>query len=601
MDEISGVGGVTWDLSDLYGSARDPALQRDLATALERSRAFAARYRGTIHVADGPKPEWVAGAVAELESIYEQSDKACVYAQLLHAADARSPEHGALVARTQEQASQVRNGVVFFDLEWLALGEAEARRIIEHPACARHRHYLASARRYRPHVLTEPEEKLLEETANTGRRAFSRLFDELLSAMSFEVEVDGQRQELNESGVLALLYDGKRDVRRNAAAALTHGLKEHRLQFTYVFNVIAQDHAMIDRLRRYPEPMAARNLANEIDGETVTALIEACERNADIVADYYRAKRRMLGLDVLYDYDRYAPVEAAVEQVPWPVAREVVLSAYEDFSPRMREIAELFFEHRWIDAEVREGKRGGAFSSSTVPSVHPYVLVNYLGWPRDVMTVAHELGHGVHQYLSRDRGYLQCDTPLTMAETASIFGELLVFEKLRKQEDDSRAKLALLCEFVEEAFGTVFRQVALTRFEQRLHERRREEGELSSEQIGSIWHEANVAMYADSVTLTEDYRWWWSYIPHFIHSPFYCYAYSFGELLVLALYELYREQGGAFVPKYLELLAAGGSEAPPELLGRLGVDIKRREFWEGGLGVLREMVGEVKRLAEASY
>jgi oligoendopeptidase F len=594
--EISALG-VTWNLSDLYASRHDARLETDLSTALEKATGFAERYRGTINVPGGPTAHLMATALAELESIYEQCDKPPIYAQLVHASDARPPEHGALVARTQEQASQIQNELVFFSLEWLALDDSDARNVADDPACSRYRHYLKSARRYQPHVLSEPEEKLLEETANTGRRAFTRLFDELLSSMRFQVDVDGKRQELNESSVLALLHDSRGDVRQRAAGAFTRGLEHHALPLTYIFNVIAQDHALIDRLRRYSDPMAARNLANEIDADTVTALIEACERNVDIVADYYRVKRRLLGLDVLHDYDRYAPIAADVAKVSWPQACNLVLSAYDEFSPRMREIAQLFFDRRWIDAEVREGKRGGAFSSAAVPSVHPYVLLNYLGWPRDVMTVAHELGHGVHQYLARDRGYLQCEAPLTTAETASIFGELLVFEKLRRQEGDRRARLSLLCEFVEEAFGSVFRQIALTRFEQHLHACRRSEGELSSDKIGAIWQEANAAMYGDSVLLSEGYRWWWSYIPHFIHSPFYCYAYSFGELLVLALYELYREEGETFVPRYLEMLAAGGSEAPPELLRRLGVDIRQREFWERGLGVLRAMVQEIQALA----
>jgi oligoendopeptidase F len=414
--------------------------------------------------------------------------------------------------------------------------------------------------------------------------------------MTFEVEVGGVPQTLNESGVLALLHDDRRDVRQRAARALTDGLRQQSLPLTFIFNVIAQDHAQIDRVRGFPTPMAARHLANEIEPVTVDALMTACEASADIVADYYRLKRRLLGFDALYDYDRYAPIGGESEPMAWPAARDLVLDAYGDFAPRMRDIAAEFFTGRWIDAEAREGKRGGAFSSSAVTSAHPYILLSYLGHPRDVQTLAHELGHGVHQYLARERGYLQADTALTMAETASVFGELLVFERLRRQERTPRARLALLCAFIEEAFGTVFRQIALTRFEQHLHAVRRGEGELSSERIGTIWHEVNAALYRDSVVLTDDYRWWWAYIPHFIHSPFYCYAYGFGELLVLALYELYRERGAAFVPQYLELLAAGGSESPATLLGRLGVDIRQPAFWERGLGVLRGLVAEAQQL-----
>jgi oligoendopeptidase F len=592
-----GVTGVVWNLRDLYAGPGDPALARDLDEALARATAFGERYRGTIDVAGGPAPARVAAAVAEVESIVEQADKSAVYAGLLHAADSRPPEHGALVAMTQERGSAIRNQLLFFDLEWLALDEALARHIIDDPACARYRHHLDSMRRYRPHTLSEPEERLLEETANTGRRSYHRLFDEVLSAMTFEVEVDGVRQTVNESGVLSLLHDPRREVRQRAARALTDGLRGQSLLLTFIFNVIAQDHALIDRVRRYPDPMASRHLANEIDAATVDALMTACEANTDIVVDYYRLKRRLLGLDVLYDYDRLAPITAAADLMPWPAARDLVLDAYGDFSPRMREIAEQFFIGRWIDAEVRAGKRGGAFSSSAVPSAHPYILLSYLGHARDVQTLAHELGHGVHQFLARQRGYLQADTALTMAETASVFGEMLVFDRLRRQEQSPQARLALLCAFIEEAVGTVFRQIALTRFEQRLHDVRRAEGALSSERMGVIWHEVNAVLYGDSVVLSDDYRWWWAYIPHFIHSPFYCYAYGFGELLVLALYELYRERGPDFVPEYLDLLAAGGSGSPASLLARLGVDIQQPSFWQRGIGVLRGLVAEVETLA----
>jgi oligoendopeptidase F len=589
--------GVAWNLGDLYASPQDPQLQSDMTAALQRAKAFAEKYRGKINVAGGPMAELVASAVAELESIFEQADKPAIYAGLLHAADARPPEHGALVAKTQEQGSEIRNELLFFELEWIALEDAAAKAIIEHPACQRYRHYLSSMRRYKPHTLSEPEEKLLEETANTGRRAFNRLFDEMLSAMSFEVEIDGTVECMNESGVLALLHDSRREVRRSGAKALTEKLRETSLPLTFIFNNTAQDHALNDRLRRFPDPMASRHLANEIEPETVRALMEACDANRGIVADYYRLKSHLLGIGELYDYDRYAPIGADAAKMSWDEARRLVLESYGEFSPRMRDIAGRFFEERWIDAEVRDGKRGGAFSASTVPSAHPYVLLSYLGSPRDVMTIAHELGHGVHQYLAGDRGYLQSNTALTMAETASVFGEALVFERLRSRESNPRTALALLCGFLEEALATVFRQVTLTRFEQQLHHVRRSEGELSSDRMCEIWLEVNRAMYGDAVVLTDDYRWWWAYIPHFIHTPFYCYAYSFGELLVLALYELYRERGPSFVPEYLDLLAAGGSEAPSDLLARLGINLRDTAFWGRGLGVLKRLLADAERLA----
>jgi len=589
--------GVTWDLSDLYQGPEDASIRADLDAARARAADFAARYRGTIHTPGGPAPEHVAAAMREYEEIVELASRPSIYAHLLHAADVRPPAHGALVAMTQERSTEISTTLLFFQLEWLALADEEARPAIESPACARFRHYLASARRYKPHTLSEAEERILEEKANTGSRAMARLFDELTSSLVFEVEVDGERRSLNESGVLALLYEPRREVRRAAAASLTTGLRANRLVITSIFNTLVLDHAVDDRLRCFSDPMQSRHLANEIRGEVVESLMQACDAASGMVADYYRLKRRLLGLDRLYDYDRYAPLASTEAQMSWDESRALVLDAYGDFSAEMADVARLFFERRWIDAEARDGKRGGAFSASTLPSVHPYVLCNFLGRPRDVMTVAHELGHGVHQYLSRPHGLLQQDTPLTLAETASVFGEMLVFDRLRRQETDPRRRLALLCEKIEDSFATVFRQIALTRFEQALHRARREEGELAAERIGELWRSANAAMYGDSVTLTDDYGWWWAYIHHFIHSPFYCYAYGFGELLVLALYDLYQREGRAFVPRYLELLSAGGSAAPEELLARVGIDIQEAGFWQRGLGLLRGLVDEAQSLA----
>lgn len=589
--------GISWDLADLYSGPDDPRINADLDGALAAAQDFAATYRGTINIDGGPAPALIVQAVADMESILERIGRATAFAHLLHAADVTPPAHGALVAMTQDQASAVRQELLFFELEWLALDAAAAQRVIGDPVCAHYRHFLSSLRRYRPHVLSEPEEKILEDKANTGARAFGRLFDEVLSSLTFEVETDGTLRRLNESGVLTLLYDHRRDIRRAAAAALTRGLEANQLLLGFILNTLVHDHAVDDRLRAYPDPMASRHLANEISADTVETLMQACEARHDLVHRYYRLKSRLLDLKPLRDYDRYAPIAADTTTIPWSRCRETVLAAYGAFSPRARDIATEFFTRRWIDAAPRDGKRGGAFSASTVPSVHPYVLVNYTGRRHDVMTVAHELGHGVHQYLSRPRGYLQADTPLTMAETASVFGEMLVFEHLLRQITEPKDRLALLCTKIEDTIATVFRQVALTRFEQRLHSERRVRGELSREQICAAWQDINAALYGDSVSLTDDYRWWWAYIPHFVHTPFYCYAYGFGELLVLALYELYRREGAVFVPKYLDLLAAGGSDTPENLLRPLGIDIAAANFWALGLEPLEHMIAEAERLA----
>jgi len=588
--------GVRWDLGDLYAGPDDPALARDLDRSLEGARAFAARYRGRIAGLDAAG---LAQAVDALEALDEPAARVRAYAGLLFAADTSNPRHGALLQHVQERASAIRNEVLFFELEWVAVQEDAAARLLADPALARRRHFLESARRWRPHVLSESEERLLEESANTGRRAFSRLFDEIMAGMRFRVEHDGVSEELGEEEVLSRLHLPDRDARKAAAVGLTAGLRENARTLGFVFNTLLQDKAVQDRLRRFDSPMQDRHLANEIDADSVAALLTACERRFDLVARYYRLKAGLLGLERLEDHDRYAPIPGEAGERSFADARDIVLRAYEDFSPELSRVAGEFFERRWIDAELRPGKRGGAFSASTVPAVHPYVLLNYTGNLRDVMTLAHELGHGVHQSLAREQGLFEMDTPLTTAETASVFGEMLVFRRLLREEKDPKVRLALTCGKLEDAFATVFRQVVMTRFEERAHAARRSEGELPLERVNQLWLESNRPMFGDSVALGDDYGWWWLYIPHFVHSPFYCYAYAFGELLVLALLRRHDEEGDAFVPRYLDLLRAGGSDSPPALLRRVGLDITDPAFWEGGLAILEELVGEAERLAAA--
>ncbi|MEN8159743.1 MAG: M3 family oligoendopeptidase [Myxococcota bacterium] len=594
-DSAAGLAaGVRWNLDDLYPDPAEPAIERDLDAAEKAAQAFAECYRGRVASLDAAS---LAEAVDALEALLEPPARASAYASLRFAADTSAAANGALLQRTQERGSAVQNAVVFFQLEWVALDDAIARRLLDDPALARRRHLLEAMRRYRPHVLSEPEEKLLEELANTGERAWGRLFDEILGAATFRVEGADGTQEMSEEEVLSLLYEPDRERRRAAAAALTGGLQEHARILAFVFNTLVQNKASEDRLRRYPDPMAERHLSNEIEPESVAALLAASERAHPTVQRYYRLKRRLLGLDELVDYDRYAPVGEALGQVPWADARRIVLDAYRDFSPEMATIAGRFFDERWIDAELRPGKRGGAFSASTVPNVHPYVMLNYTGTQREVMTLAHELGHGVHQWLSREQGLFENDTPLTLAETASVFGEMLVFRRLLREESDPKTRLALVCGKIEDSFATVFRQVVMTRFEEKLHAARRSEGELPIERVSALWMEANQPMHGDAVRLRDDYAWWWLYIPHFVHSPFYCYAYAFGELLVLALLARYDEEGEAFVPRYLDLLRAGGSDTPAALLTHLDLDVTDPAFWDGGLSVLERMVDEAEQLA----
>jgi len=595
--QTSSADGVSWNLQDLYGGVDDPEITRDLDEALRRARAFESNYRGKIDVAGGPAPELLHNALAELEDLSEQMDKPAVYAALIHAAKTDDPRHGALLSRTREARTAINKHLIFFDLEWVKVADDVVAQLLEVPILAKYRHYLDHKRVWRPHYLSEPEEKILDEKTVTGRAAFVRLFDETMAAMQFPFEHGGKTETLSMQQINTKLYDADRSARQAAAAGWTQGLKENARLLTFIFNNLVLDHHADCNLRKYPHPMASRHLANEISDAMVDALMTATERHHATVQRYYRLKARLLGIEELYDYDRYAPLFADLPACDWGVARRIIQESYSAFSPRAGEIIREFFEKNWIDAELRPGKRSGAFSSSAVPRVHPYILMNYTDKIRDVMTLAHELGHGLHQYVARPVGYLQCDTPLTTAETASVFGEMLTFQRLLQMYPEPRIQLAMLCSKIEDSFATAFRQVVLTRFEQSLHQARRERGELTTEQINDLWMQVNRPMHGDAVRLSDNYRWWWMYIGHFIHVPFYCYAYAFGELLVLALVQKFKQEGTAFVPKYLELLQAGGSDKPQALLSKLGVDITDPRFWELGLRLLGDMVSEAEELA----
>jgi oligoendopeptidase F len=593
----SSANGVTWNLNDLYPSVDSPALTLDLDAAHSRARAFEAAYRGRIE--PGPDARLLVAALTELEGLYEQMDRPAVYAGLLHAAKTDDPRRGALLAQTRERRTAINKHLIFFDLEWIQVPDAKAAALCADPALSRYRHFLEQKRAWKPHYLSEPEEKVIEEKTVTGRAAFVRLFDETVAGLTFPFEHAGRVEKIPLQQINAKLYDADRSARRAAAEGLTRGLQDNARLLTFLFNTLVLDHRTDCTMRQFADPMSPRHLANEISPAVVEALMTATERHHGTVQRYYRLKGKLLGIEPLADYDRYAPLFSDQPTCDWPTARRIVQESYEAFSPDAGAVIRQFFEKNWVDAELRPGKRSGAFSSSAVPSAHPYILMNFTDRLRDVMTLAHELGHGLHQYLARPIGYLQCDTPLTTAETASVFGEMLTFQRLQQVFPDARTRLALLCSKIEDGFATVFRQVVLTRFEQTLHEARQSRGELTTEHINELWLAANRPMHGDVVQLTPGYGWWWMYIGHFIHVPFYCYAYSFGELLVLALVQKYRQEGAAFVPRYLQLLASGGSEAPDVLLSKLGVDVTDPGFWELGLKLLGDMVAEAERLAAA--
>ncbi|MDL1901270.1 M3 family oligoendopeptidase [Anaerolineae bacterium CFX9] len=597
VEKVTGAENVVWDLSIFYQGVDDPNIQRDLDKVMQKADAFAAKYRGRVASLD---PEEMVDAMTEMEEIQDLDGRIGTFAYLNFATDTSDPAIGALVGRIQEHGAELSQKLMFFELEWKAAPDEVVRAMLASPTLGKYKHPLESELRYKPYTLSEIEEQLLVEKSVTGSAAWNRFFTQLLGASRYEY--DGK--ELTQSQILNLTHDPDREVRRKAADAITAGLKKLAMQTTFIFNVLAQDKASNDKRRGYASWISSRNLSNKATDETVEALVKSVTSNYDIVAQHYTLKRAILGYDELYDYDRYAPlpIADAGREYSWQEAREIVLNAYYAFSPRMGEIAQRFFDENWIHAALLPNKRGGAFASPSVPSAHPFVFVNFTGSARDVMTLAHELGHGLHMYLSAEaQGITGLYTPLTTAEMASVFGEMLVFTDLMNKESDPAVRLAMLAQKLEDSFATVFRQISMNRFEDALHTARRTEGELSTARISELWMNTQKAMFGDSVTLREDYGIWWSYVPHFLNTPGYVYAYAFGELLVLALFNLYRKRGTEFVPQYLDVLAAGDSDYPDKILAKVGVDLTDPAFWDEGLAALRTLVQEEADLAKQVY
>lgn len=587
---ITGAEEINWDLSDLYKSSDDPQLVKDKMEVLSEAEAFALKYKGSIAQLEVFEFKTM---LQDYEELQDKGGKIGSFAYLQWSTDTTNPDFGKLVQESNELSSELSQKLVFLDVEWLSISDTEAQKIIEHPELSFYRHYLESSRRYKNHVLNEDQEQILSAKGVTGRSAWIRFFDETIGKAKFEL--DGK--EYAEQEVLSKLHDGDRKLRIRAHASLSNKFNELSHPLTYVFNTLLADKSTNDKLRKYPNWITSRNMANETDNTTVDALVDSVTSKYPLVQRYYRLKAKLLGLSEMYDYDRYAPMIDNESTISWDEARKMVLDSYTEFHPRMGEITQEFFDKNWIDAAIKPGKRGGAYSASTVPSVHPYVFMNFDGKIRDVQTLAHELGHGVHQYLSRQQGPLQSGTPLTTAETASVFGEMLVFQNLLNKLTDPKEKLALIVGKIDDTIATVFRQISMNRFEDSMHTARREQGELTTEQFSELWMEQQRALYGDSVTLTEEYGIWWSYIPHFLHTPGYVYAYAFGELLVLALYEEFIENSNGFADRYMKLLSAGGSEWPHDLVSKMGLDIRDPKFWDKGLSSFERMIEEAEKLS----
>jgi len=587
---------VAWDLGPLlHGDPSEPGAAIDgmLADAKRRADAFQEAHAGKVGALDA---EGLIAAMRELETIHDLVGRAGTYAMLRFSTDTADPAAGALLQRVQEQGTQIETALLFFELEWAALDDERADELLAADGLEFCRHHLRTARRYRPHLLSEPEEKILAEKQLTGRSAWNRLFAEQASAIRVDLD-DEQTEPASLEVALSRLMSPDRETRRHAAERVTAALEPGLRTRAFIFNTLLAEKMVDDRLRHYPHWLASRNLANEASDESVQALINAVRARYELPRRWYRLKARLLGLDRIADYDRMASVTDEDEAYGWTQSRDLVLDAYGAFSGELADTARRFFDEGWIDAPVRPNKRGGAFCASAVPSAHPYVLLNFTARRRDVLTLAHELGHGVHFALAARQGVFHHGTPLTMAETASVFGEELVFARLLEQAESPESRLSLLAESIEGSIATVFRQVAMNRFEHLVHTERRERGELASDRFGELWYESQEELLGDAVEITDGYRCWWSYVPHFINTPGYVYAYAYGQLLALAVYARYESEGAGFVPAYLELLGAGGSRSPEDLGRIVGVDLADPGFWDTGLALVERQLEAAEQAA----
>lgn len=579
---------VAWDLEPLLGETG--SVDSLLAEAAEAAEKFSEKYRGRIAYLSASD---LAEAMHALAQISDGVGRVGSYVGLKFSVDTTNPEFGAQMANADEKSTEISNTLLFVELEWAAADDVHVEEVLTQPELDFCRHHLSAARRYRPHLLSEPEEKILADKAVTGSSAWGRLFSELTSTI--EVDISGETISLEEG--LSRLQSPERPVRKEAALAVTCALEPGLRTRAFIFNTLLADKGSDDRLRHFDNWLASRNLDNEASDESVAALVEAVVSRYDIPQRWYTLKAKLLGLDRIFDYDRMALVSDTEETFSWSAAREIVSNAYKSFSPELSDVVERFFNEKWIDAPQRPGKRSGAFCAYTVPDHHPYLLLNWTGRRRDVLTLAHELGHGLHAYLAREQGVFHQNTPLTLAETASVFGETVTFGRLLSETNEPNQRLALLAESLEGQIATVFRQVAMNQFEDSAHTWRREQGEVSVEQFGDLWISSQSDMLGDSVELTEGYRSWWSYIPHFIGTPGYVYAYAYGQLLALSVYQLYEERGTSFVDSYLELLRQGGSKSPQELGHIVGVDLSDPTFWDGGLSIIEEQLNAAEQAA----
>ncbi|MDX3929310.1 MAG: M3 family oligoendopeptidase [Shinella sp.] len=584
-----------WNLTDLYPSPASPEFTGDLEKAMRDALAFEEKWKGKLDDAAGLDGErGIGAAVREFEALEDLLGRIASFAGLTYFSNTTDPANGKLYGDVQSKLTDVGAHLLFFSLELNRIADERLSQSLSRDALAAHyRPWIEDLRKDKPHQLDDRTEQLFLEKSMTGAAAWNRLFDETMASLRYTV--DGEDMPLEVA--LNLLQDPDGETRRKAAGALAETFKTNIRTFTLITNTLAKDKEISDRWRGFADIADSRHLANRVEREVVEALAAAVrEAYPRLSHRYYAMKAKWLGMEQMNYWDRNAPLpETPNALIPWAEARETVLSAYRAFDPEMAAIAGRFFDHGWIDAPVRPGKAPGAFAHPTVPSAHPYVLVNYMGKPRDVMTLAHELGHGVHQVLAGGQGALMASTPLTLAETASVFGEMLTFRSLLDRTKDKRERKAMLAQKVEDMINTVVRQIAFYEFERKVHTAHKE-GELTAEQIGELWLSVQGESLGPAIRISEGYETYWAYIPHFIHSPFYVYAYAFGDCLVNSLYAVYQQAEAGFQAKYFEMLKAGGTKHHSELLKPFGLDAADPSFWSKGLSMIEGLIDELEAL-----